>query len=257
MIQSKKLSKFKKINHGFFNRNNGFSKGIYRSLNCGPGSKDKKQNIKKNLKTVKKKIGKNSKKIFLLNQIHSNKFVYINKNFNFKKKRITADAIITDQKNIPIAVLTADCVPLLLYDNKKNVVATIHAGWKGALKGIIKKVINFMLKIGCKRNNITVAIGPCISQKNYEVKEDFKKKFMNKDKKNKSFFKKRKNLIYFNLPNYVKYQLKSNKITNVDLLNIDTFDKKNNYFSARRSLKLKHDDYGRNISIIMINSNFQ
>ena len=253
MIKSKKLSKFKKINHGFFNRENGNSKGIYKSLNCGPGSKDKKKDINKNLEIVKNKINKNSKKIFLLNQIHSNKFVYINKNFRFKKKRIKADAIITDQKNIPIAVLTADCAPLLIYDNKKNVVAAIHAGWKGAFKGIIKKVINFMLKIGCKRTSITVAIGPCISQKNYEVKEDFKKKFLKKDKKNKIFFKKIKDSIYFNLPNYIKYQLKFDKIKSVDLLNVDTFDKKNNYFSARRSLKLNHADYGRNISIIMIN----
>ena len=144
-------------------------------------------------------------------------------------------------------------MPLLLYDNKKSIIAAIHAGWKGAFKDIINKVINFMLSKGCDRKNITVAIGPCISQKNYNVKEDFKIKFLKKDKKNKIFFKKRKDLIYFNLPNYVKYQLKSNRINRIDLLKIDTFDKKNNYFSARRSLKLKHDDYGRNISIIMIN----
>ena len=256
MIQSKKLSKFKKINHGFFNRNNGSSKGIYKSLNCGPGSKDKKKYIKKNLKIVSKKISKNSKKIFLLNQIHSNKFIYIDKNFKTQKK-IKADAVITNQKNIPIAILTADCVPLLLYDDKKHIIAAIHAGWRGAFKNIIYKVIHFMLRKGCEKKNITVAIGPCISQKNYNVKEDFKKKFIKKDKKNKIFFKKRRDIIYFDLPNYVKYQLKSNGITRVDLLKIDTFDKKNNYFSARRSLKLKHDDYGRNISIIMINSNFQ
>ena len=252
MIQSKKLSKFKKINHGFFNRNNGISKGIYKSLNCGPGSKDKKKDIQKNLEIVRKKIGKNSKKIFLLNQIHSNKFVYIDKSFTFKKK-IKADAVITNQKNLPIAILTADCVPLLLYDNKKSIIAAIHAGWKGAFKDIIDKVINFMLSKGCDRKNITVAIGPCISQKNYNVQEDFKIKFLKKDKKNKIFFTKRKGLIYFNLPKYVKYQLESNRINRIDLLKIDTFDKKNNYFSARRSLKLKHDDYGRNISIIMIN----
>ncbi len=256
MIQSKKLLKFKKINHGFFNRNKGSSKGIYKSLNCGPGSKDKKKSIQKNLETVRKKINKDSKKIFLLNQIHSNKFVFIGKNFKFQKK-IKADAVITDQKNVPIAILTADCVPLLLYDNKRNIIAAIHAGWRGAFKDIIHKVINFMFKKGCDKKNITVAIGPCILQKNYNVGEDFKIKFIKKDKKNKIFFKKRKDLIYFNLPNYVKYQLKSNGITRVDLLKIDTFDKKNNYFSARRSLKLKHDDYGRNISIIMINSNFQ
>ena len=256
MIKSKKLSKFTKINHGFFNKKNGSSKGIYKSLNCGPGSKDKKKDIQKNLETVRKKISKYSKKIYLLNQIHSNKFVYIDKNFKIKKK-INADAVITNQENFPIAILTADCVPLLLYDNKKNIIAAIHAGWKGAFKNIIYKVIKFMLRKGCKKKNITVAIGPCISQKNYNVRDDLKMKFIKKDKKNKVFFKKRKKLIYFNLPEYVKYQLKSCGITRVDLLKIDTFDKKNNYFSARRSLKLKHDDYGRNISIIMINSNFQ
>jgi hypothetical protein len=164
-----------------------------------------------------------------------------------------ADAIITNQKKLPIAVLTADCVPILLYDYKKNIIAAIHAGWKGAFKGIIKKVINFMLSKGCKSNSIIAAIGPCIRQGNYNVREDFKKKFIKKDKRNKIFFKKKKNTLYFNLPNFVKSQLKSNKITNIDMINIDTFVKKNNFFSARRSLRSNHADYGRNISIIMIN----
>ena len=146
MIKSKKLFKQKKISHGFFNRNGGKSNGIYKSLNCGPGSNDKKNNIKKNLKIVKNKINKKSKNIFLVHQIHSNKFVFIDKNFKFKKKKIKADAIITNQKKLPIAVLTADCVPILLYDKKKNMIAAIHAGWKGALKEIIKKVIKFMVK---------------------------------------------------------------------------------------------------------------
>ena len=132
-------------------------------------------------------------------------------------------------------------------------IAAVHAGWKGAYKNIITKVINFMLKKGCKRENIYAAIGPTIAEKSYDVKEDFLRKFIKKDKKNKIFFKKRKNLIYFNLPYYVKTQLKLNKISNIDLINIDTFDYKNNFFSARRSLRLNHDDYGRNISIIMIN----
>ena len=149
--------------------------------------------------------------------------------------------------------MTADCVPILLYDYKKNIIAAIHAGWKGAFKGIIKKVISFMIMRGCKKNSITAAIGPCIHQKNYNVGEDFKKKFIRKNNKNTIFFKKKKNIIYFDLPNFVKSQLKSLKITNIDMINIDTFDKKNNFFSARRSLRLKHDDYGRNISIIMIN----
>ncbi len=253
MITSKKLIKHKKIVHGFFNRKGGKSNGIYKSLNCGPGSNDKQDNIKKNLNIVKNKISKKSGNIFLLNQIHSDKFVYINKNFKFNKKKIKADAIITDQRNIPIGVLTADCVPILLYENRKNMIAAIHAGWKGAFKGIINNVINFMIKRGCKKRNIIAAIGPCIGQKNYNVRVDFKKKFLKKSRNNKIFFKNVKDIIYFDLPNYVKFQLKLNKITNIDMKNSDTFIKKNNFFSARRSLKLKHDDYGRNISIIMIN----
>ena len=132
-------------------------------------------------------------------------------------------------------------------------IAAIHAGWKGAFNEIIKKVIIFMVKKGCKKNDITVVIGPCIKQKSYNVREDFQRKFIEKNKKNKIYFKKKKNTIYFDLSNFVRSQLKSIKITNIETINIDTFDKRNNFFSARRSLRLKHDDYGRNISIIMIN----
>jgi len=253
LINSKKLSKFSEISHGFFNRNGGVSEGIYKSLNCGTGSKDMQNNIKKNLKIVKKKISKKSKEIFLVKQIHSNKFIFLSKNTKIKNRSINADAIITERVKLPIAILTADCVPLLLFDKRRKIVAAIHAGWRGALKGIINKVIKFMLKKGCNIKHITVAIGPSINQRNYNVKIDFKNKFIKKHKKNKIFFKNRNNLIYFDLPNYIKSQLKFNKISKIDMINIDTYEKKNNFFSARRSLKLKHDDYGRNISIIMIN----
>ena len=164
-----------------------------------------------------------------------------------------ADAIITDQRNLPIAVLTADCAPILIYDDKMKMIAAIHAGWKGAFKGIITNVIKFMIKKGCKLENITAVMGPSISQKNYEVKDDFKKKFIQKDKKNYIFFKHKKNRLYFDLTKYIYASLKTIKIKNIDILKIDTFDIKNKFFSARRALKLKHNDYGRNISIIMLN----
>ena len=253
MIVSKKLFKQKKISHGFFNRNGGKSLGIYRSLNCGPGSKDKKDKIKKNLQIVKKIIEKKTKDIFLLHQIHSNKLIFIDKNFKFRNKKVQADAIITNQPKLPIAVLTADCVPILLFDKKKEIIAAIHAGWKGAFKDIIQKVINFMVKKGCKQNNIIAAIGPCINKNSYNVKRDFKKNFLKKNNKNKFFFTTKKNIIYFDLPNYVKTQLKLNRISNIEMKNVDTFIKKNNFFSARQAIKSGHDDYGRNISIIMIN----
>jgi len=243
----------KNIVHGFFNKDGGKSKGIYKSLNCGIGSKDKKENVKKNLEIIKRKMGKKTKNIFLVHQIHSNRFIFIGKNYKFKKEKVKADAIITNQNKLPIAVLTADCVPVLLFDSQKKIIAAIHAGWKGAFKGIIYKVIKFMLNKGCKRKNIIAAIGPSIAQKNYNVQEDFKKKFIKKHKKNKIFFKNTNKQIYFDLPNYVKSQVKINRINRIDMKNVDTYDKKNNFFSARQSLSSNCDDYGRNISIIMIN----
>ena len=252
MIVSRKLSKCKKIKHSFFNRSGGKSKGIYKSLNCGYGSKDKKINVIKNLDIVKKKIDKNSKNIFLLHQIHSNRLIFLNKHTHNSKK-VKADAVITNIAKLPIGILTADCAPILLYDYKKNMIAAIHAGWKGAFKGIVSNVLNFMVKKGCKKNHITAAIGPCISPQSYNVREDFRRKFLKKDKRNMVFFKKRKNLICFDLSKYIESQLKLMKITNLDTMNIDTFPKKNKFFSARRSLHSNHDDYGRNISLIMIN----
>ena len=132
-------------------------------------------------------------------------------------------------------------------------IAAIHAGWKGAFKGIIKKTLNFMIKKGCTSKNITAVIGPCISVKNYEVKKDFIKKLIKNDGKNKKFFKKIKNKDFFNLKKYVHSQLKALKIEKIDIINKDTFNPKNNFFSARRSISRDENDYGRNISVIMIN----
>ena len=258
MIKSKKLSKFKSIEHAFFNRLGGKSTGIFKSLNCGLGSSDNKKNIQKNLEIISNKIHAKSKKIILLNQVHSNKFYYINKNSKLdnkynNKKKPKADAVITNQKHLPIAVLTADCAPILIYDSKIKIVAAIHAGWRGAYKDIVKKVVKFMIKKGCLQKNITAAIGPCISSNNYEVKKDFIKKFIKKDKKNMIFFKKIKNKNYFSLNKYIYFQLKSLNIKKIEIIDKDTFNIKNKFFSARRSISRNENDYGRNISIIMIN----
>jgi YfiH family protein len=222
-------------------------------LNCGLGSLDKKKNIFKNLQIIKKKMRFTAKKIILLNQSHSNKFHYISKKLRLQDNRFDGDALITNKPNTPIGILTADCAPILMLDDKNKMIAAVHVGWKGAYKDIIKKVIKFMKKKGCVTQDITAVIGPCISIKNYEVKQDFKKKFLKKDKSTKIFFKKIGNKNFFNLNKYISYQLKSLKIKNIDIINKDTFDIKNNFFSARRSISLNENDYGRNISIIMIN----
>ena len=248
MIKSKKLQKFKNIKHGFFNNLGGISSGIYKSLNCGIGSHDKKKNVIKNLKIVSEKIGI-KKKIILLHQLHSNKIYFIN---NISKKKLLGDGLITNTRGLAIGILTADCAPILFFDYKKNIIGAAHSGWKGAYKKIVKKMINYFKKKGCKLNNILAVVGPCISQKNYEVKDDFKSKFLKQNHENKKHFKIIKNKIFFDLKGYIFKQLKNSGINNIELIKKDTFNPKNNFFSARRSLKKKINDYGRNISIIMI-----
>ena len=253
MIKSKKLSKFQQINHGFFDKKGGKSTGIYKSLNCGVGSYDSKKNVLNNLKIVCKKINCSSKNLILLNQIHSSKFYFINKNYKFKKKKLNGDALITNVKKIALGVLVADCVPVLIYDKNLKIISAIHAGWKGVYKEIIKKVVKFLIKKGSNTKNLVAVIGPSISEKSYEVQKDFKDKFLKKDKQSKFFFKIRKNKTYFGLNKYVYYHLKKLGIKNLEIIKKNTFDPKNNFFSARRSIQNKKNDYGRNISVIMIN----
>ena len=142
MFYSNKLKKIKQIKHCFFSKKNGFSKGIYKSLNCGKGSKDNKNNIYKNLDFVAKKMGIKKNKLILMHQTHSNKVVEITK-YNFKNK-INADAIITKMNDIAIGVLTADCVPIIICDIRNKIVGCVHAGWRGAFSGIIYNTIKKM-----------------------------------------------------------------------------------------------------------------
>ncbi len=251
LIKSKKLSKFKNISHGFFGSKGGVSKGIYKSLNCGIGSKDKKHNIQKNLKIVQSSIGLKKNTIFLPKQKHSNKFYFL-KNKNLKK-RIECDALITNKKNILIGVLTADCAPILIYDPTRKFICVVHAGWKGAYKGILTNVINFLKNKGSNIKDLVVAIGPCISINSYEVKGDLLKKFLRKNRKNNIFFKFNNKKIYFDLKKYVSFEIKKLGISKLEVINKDTFMEKRTFFSARRSLLKKQNDYGRNISLIMIN----
>ena len=249
MISSKLLNKTNIVNHGFFNKKNGFSKGIYKSLNCGKGSLDNKKNIKKNLSYVKKKIFSKKNNIVILYQIHSSKFFYIKK---FQKKKLIGDGLITNFKNLPLGILTADCAPILILDIKKKIIAAIHVGWKGAYKNIVYKILKRLIKLGSQKKDIIAVIGPCIGQKNYEIGKEFKDKFIKKNKKNLIYFKLKKRKIYFDLSKFIFNQLNSFGILKIDVINKDTFDIKNNFFSARRSLKRNEPDYGRNISVIML-----
>jgi YfiH family protein len=250
MFYSKKLKKFKKINHCFFSRKKGFSNGIYKSLNCGKGSKDKKKNIVKNLEFVSKKMLLKKNNLILMHQTHSNKVTEIKKK-NLGLKRINSDAIITRVKGLGLGVVTADCVPIVIYDAENKIIGCIHAGWKGAFSGIIKKTISKIKKISSK-NNIYACIGPCIGKNSYEVDLNFYRKFLLKNKKNKKYFlQKNKGKKLFDLRRYVSDGLIELKVK-VDHVNRDTYKEKHNFFSYRRTRKLKQKDYGRCISVISL-----
>ena len=248
MYFSKKLKKFKSINHCFFSRKGGFSKGIYKSLNCGQGSKDNKKNVIKNLTLISKKIKVKKKNLALMHQTHSSKVIIIN-NKNKNASKFKSDAVITKIKGLALGVVTADCVPIILFDVKNKIIGCVHAGWKGAFSGIIENTIKNFQKLDSK-NKIFAAIGPCIGSKSYEVKSDFYKKLMSRSKKNNIYFiKKKNNQKLFNLRKYVNNKLVKLNVK-VDNVNKDTFREKSNFFSYRRSQKLGQSDYGRCISVI-------
>ena len=189
------------------------------------------------------------RELILLHQIHSNKIFFVNK---ISKKKLFGDGLITNARNLAIGVLTADCAPILFFESKKNIIGVAHAGWRGAYKKIGLKMINYFKKKGGKLNDIFAVIGPCISQNNYEIKNDFRTKFLKQSSKNKKHFKIIKSKMYFDLKGYIFEQLKNAGLKNIEIIKKDTFKPKNNFFSARRSMKNNINDYGRNISIIMI-----
>ena len=251
MYFSKKFSEFNNVRHCFFSKHGGVSEGIYSSLNCGLGSNDNKNNVLNNLAIVSKKIGVSKNNLFIMNQTHSNKVVTINEN-NKNIQRIGSDALITRNKNIAISVLTADCVPVLIYEEVNHVIACIHAGWKGSVNGIIKNTLKEIVNIG-KNHKIHVAVGPCIGVKNYEVDKEFYNAFVKENKKNEIFFfHTQKDKFLFNLRSYVNFKIKEFNIEHLENIDFDTYAEKENFFSFRRSGHLGEKDYGRCISTISL-----
>ena len=252
MFFSSKLKKFKNIKHCFFSRKNGFSKGLYESLNCGMGSNDKKENIIKNLRLVSQKIKCDENFLITLNQVHSNKVIHF-KNKDSVKNKLKGDAIVSQVRNIGIGILAADCAPILFYDPKKKIIGCAHAGWKGALNGIIRNTVKKIYELGSNHNDLIVVVGPCIGKSNYEVKNNFVKKFLRINKKNELFFQKKNESHYnFDLRGYINKEIIKLNIKNIENIDKDTFAEKDLFYSYRRSRLNKQRDYGRFISVILM-----
>ena len=252
MFYSSELNKFKNIRHCFFSRKNGVSKGYYKSLNCGLGSNDNRSNVFKNLEFVSEKIACSRKSLITLDQRHTNQIVYFKDNIDVKNK-LVGDAMVSQVKNVGIGILTADCAPILFYDPKKKIIGCAHAGWKGAFNGVIQNTVKKFNELNSNNKDIIAVIGPCISKKNYEVKQDLFNKFISKNSFNKKFFKKIGNgKFLFDLRNYINNELTSLNIENIENIEMDTFSEEEFFYSYRRSLHNKEKDYGRCISVILM-----
>jgi polyphenol oxidase len=252
MFFSSKLKKFKNIKHCFFSRKNGVSIGSYESLNCGIGSNDNKKNVLKNLKIVSKNIGCKNKSLITLNQTHSNNAICFKKKSSIKNK-LSGDAIVTSIKNTGIGILTADCAPLLFYDPIKKIIGCAHAGWKGALNGIISSTVKKFNDLNSNNNDLIAVVGPCIKKNSYQVENDLLEKFLENDEKNEIFFQKiRKNKYFFDLRGFINKELHDLNIKNIENIKKDTFSEESYFFSYRRSQTNKELDYGRCISVILM-----
>ena len=252
MFFSKKLKEFQNIRHCFFSRKNGFSEGYYKSLNCGLGSNDKKENVLKNLEAVSKKIGCKKESLITLNQKHTSEVVCFRSHSDVKNK-IGGDAIVSKVKNVGISILAADCASIFFYDPKNKIIGCSHAGWKGALNGIIKNTVKKFNELNSNNSYLIAVVGRCINKKNYKVKNDLFKKFVEQDKKNEVFFEKiTKENYFFDLRGYINKEISNLNIKSIENIEKDTFSEVEFFYSYRRSRLKKEQDYGRCISVILM-----
>lgn len=243
------LSKIPYLEYGFFTRNGGVSTGLYSSLNLRSSSADNLSNIKQNRQIVADYFKLSSENLIFLNQQHHND-VHIVK--DIKTQRFDGDGLVTATAQIGLCIITADCIPILLADNHKSIVGACHAGWKGALNGVIENTILKMESLGAERKNITASAGASIGIDSYEVGNDFYHNFISKDNSSERFFKTIGNQKHFDLKSYVGNRLKQNQITNIYISKNDTFLEQNNFFSYRRSFRNNEPDYGCQVSVIVI-----
>tara|TARA_R110000824_G_scaffold3839_13_gene18430 strand:- start:1545 stop:2306 length:762 start_codon:yes stop_codon:yes gene_type:complete len=235
--------------HGFLGRAGGVSEGIYAGLNIGLGSDDDRDTIMENRRRATEGVLPGSE-LVTMHQIHSADVVTVTGPIPLDQ-RPQADAMVTNQPNLLLGILTADCVPVLFHDSQANVIGAAHAGWKGALAGVTDNVITAMEALGSDRDNIACAIGPCIAQSSYEVDTAFRTRFVDADPDNDRFFLAGKPGHYqFDIEDYVAARLQAAGIAKIDKLCLDTYAHEDRYFSYRRSCHRDEAGYGRQISLI-------
>lgn len=253
MITAKNCITSPNIKYGFFTRNGGVSKGLYRSLNCGFGSGDFAKNIDTNRKLALLELGVQNKTVLTCNQVHSAKALAVTMPWS-RGEIPEADGLVTNVPGIVLGILTADCAPVLFFDSIGGIIGAAHAGWKGALNGILEATANGMVRFGSSYSNIKVAIGPCIGALSYEIGPEFWEVFLNNNKKNNQFFtpSSKKGHHMFDLASYIENRLLKIGVAEVFRTEYDTCRDEDLFFSYRRSVKRGEHGYGTELSAITL-----
>ncbi|MGE0232999.1 MAG: peptidoglycan editing factor PgeF [Flavobacteriaceae bacterium] len=252
-LEAGALTALSGITHGFFGRRGGVSDGIYKSLNIGLGSKDDPALIRENRRRIAASLGIDPRFLLTPYQIHSDSAVTVADPWpDYPSAR--ADGIVTAKPGLAVAVSTADCSPILFADPNARVVAAAHAGWKGAIGGILESTVARMEEAGARRADIVAAIGPTISQPSYEVGSEFRARFLADDGTNERFFvpSRRAGHFMFDLPGYVGMRLSRLSLAAIENTATCTYLDEDGYFSYRRTTHRGEKDYGRQISAIML-----
>lgn len=250
MIRSSDLDPLPGVRHGFFTRREGVSEGIYASLNCGLGSGDAPERVRENRARAMARLGVPAAPLCTPHQVHGTGVVRIEAAWA-ASERPRADAVVTDRPGLALGVLTADCAPLLLADPAARVVGAAHAGWKGALAGVVEAVVAAMAALGAEPAHICAAIGPCILQASYEVGPEFPGPFLAQDRASEAFFAPAAGRYRFDLPGYLCRRLAACGIAAHHVAE-DTCADAARFFSYRRTCKEGGGDYGRLLSAIVL-----
>jgi purine-nucleoside/S-methyl-5'-thioadenosine phosphorylase / adenosine deaminase len=251
-LASPLLSAIPGLRHAFFSREGGVSEGVYAGLNGGIGSKDTADNVAENRRRIAERMGVGPDRLLTLYQVHSPDVVVATAPWA-GDARPKADAIVTRVEDLAIGVTAADCGPILFVDPNARVIGAAHAGWKGALTGVLESTVEAMERLGADRSGIVVAIGPLIRQNSYEVGPEFIARFLEAEADNAMFFLpgERDGHAMFDLGGYIRMRLENAGILMIDDLGIDTYSDER-FFSYRRSVHRKESDYGRHVHAIVL-----
>lgn len=238
------------LRHGFFTRKGGASSGVFSGLNCGPGSSDQAEIVAINRARVAEAMQVEADHLLTVRQVHSARVEVVDTPL---KERPKADALVTSSPGLALAILTADCQPVLFADRDEGVIGAAHAGWRGALDGVLEATVDAMEGLGARRENIRAVIGPSISQPAYEVGQEFLERFADEDADNTRFFTNGTPGKYqFDLPSFGLHRLRSAGVGAAAWTRHCTYADAERFYSYRRATHAGEADYGRLISVIRL-----